>query len=193
MLDTDLPIGLAGTADWIRQVAGATGSGERADALIASGLDRAAPRLEWVVPHWLLHRRLFLSGDAPRVAAWSDAFRELGCAVVGGTSEGGGTPDDAGLDWLDRMPGPDRIDLCIGGHPVVQAALAQGTPALERGFPCLGEHAVVPTPELGFTGLLGMVEAVINRLSLAAVMRHWRVKDGPPADPPPSTGRPADR
>ncbi len=179
VLDTGLPIGLAGTADWIRQVAGATGSGERAEALIAAGLDRAAPRLEWVVPHWLLHRRLFLSGDAPRVAAWADAFRELGCAVVGGTS--------------DQVPGPDAVDLCIGGRPMVQAARAQGTPALERGFPSPGEHVVFPAPELGFTGVLGMVEAVINRLSLSAVMRHWRVKDGPPADPLPSTGRPADR
>jgi hypothetical protein len=182
---TGLPIGLAGTADCVRQVGRATGTEAAAEAFVDAELDRIAPRLEWVVPHGLLHRRLFLGGDAPAVAAWAGAFRELGCEIAGVRLSGGTLPVDCGLVLMDAVPTvPGAVDLCIGDRGCFAEAVRVGIPALERGFPCPGEHFLLPAPALGFEGLAGRVEAAVNRISLATIVRHWRQPDGPSAGPP---------
>jgi nitrogenase molybdenum-iron protein alpha/beta subunit len=174
VVDSGLPVGLAGTSAWVRQIADATGTREAAEAFLASELDRAAPRLEWVVPHMLLHRRLCLGGDGPWVAAWADAFGEVGCRVVGALVTAGTLPEGSGLPVVDAVPGPDVADLVVGDHACVEAARQVGTPALERGYPNLGEHFVTARPTLGILGFLGEVEAVVNRLSLESVVQEWR-------------------
>lgn len=191
---TGLPIGLAGTAAWVRQVGQATGTAAAAEAFVDAELDRVAPRLEWVVPHGLLHRRLFLGGDAPGIAAWAVAFRELGCDVSGVRPSGGTLPADCGLALMDAVPTvPGAVDLCIGERGCALEAARVGVPALERGFPCPGEHFLLPAPALGFEGLAGRVEAAVNRISLATIVRHWRQPDGPSAGPPWHAGPAPDR
>lgn len=191
---TGLPIGLAGTAAWVRQVGQATGNATAAEAFVDAELDRIAPRLEWVVPHGLLHRRLLLGGDAPGVAAWAEAFRELGCEIAGVRLSGGTLPADCGLAVMDAVPAvPGAVDLCIGDRGCFADAARGGIPALERGFPCPGEHFLLPAPTLGFEGLAGRVEAAVNRISLATIVRHWRQPDGPSAGPPWHAGPDLDR
>lgn len=192
-LEAGLPVGLAGTSAWVRRVADATGTRDAAEAFLAAELGLAASRLEWVVPHTLLHRRLLLAGDGAWIAAWADAFGEVGCRVVGALPTAGALPDGCDLPVLDAVPGPDAVDLVIGDHASVAAARRAGASALERGFPNLGEHFVTARPVLGIPGFLGEVEAVVNRLSLESVISDWRHPGPGPAGPQSHTDRGAGR
>ncbi len=193
VVETGLPIGLDGTSAWVMRVAEATGTIDVAEAFLAAELDRAAPRLEWVIPHSLLHRRLCLGGDGPWIAAWAGALSEVGCRIVAAVLTGGSLPDSWNIPVMDSVPGPDAVDLCIGDRACVEAAIRIGTPALERGMPSPNAHFLTPSPALGIPGLLGMVEAVINRLSLETALRDWRHPGSPPEGPQSYTTRPADR
>lgn len=193
VVETGLPVGLAGTSAWVRRVSDSTGTRDAAEAFLAAELDWAAPRLEWVVPHMLLHRRLCLGGDGPWLAAWAEAFGEVGCRVVGALVTAGALPEECGLPLVDVVPGPDEADLVVGDHACVEAAREVGTPALERGYPNLGEHVVTARPTLGISGFLGEVEAVVNRLSLESVLKEWRYPGPGPAGPQSHTDRRAGR
>lgn len=157
LVDAGVPFGLSGTAEWVRAVGAAIGRGEAAQALVASELDRVAPRLEWVVPLWFLHRRFGFGGDRLLAAPFTAFCRELGA--------------EAG-DWT---PG-DVVDLVVGDRHTVEMAIEAGLPHLEWGFPSPGAHALSPAPRLGFDGALAVVEAMMNRMSLCKVLAGIRAQ-----------------
>ncbi|HOE82579.1 MAG TPA: nitrogenase component 1 [Myxococcota bacterium] len=169
LIELDLPIGFAGTSDWISEVALACGRQQAAEQLIKSKLGSAVPKLEWVVPFWLLHRRILLVGDVYKVKGWAEALHEFGCNVLGAICTGGNPASAPDINWIDNIPDDLEVDLVIGS-PVAEAKVL---PFLEMGFPNFGEHFIYSRPELGFAGTLATVEAIINRLALTSVMRHW--------------------
>lgn len=141
LVEIGLPVGLAGTARFVREVARA--AGRDPEPFLDREMRRYAPRLEWVIPHALLHRRVRVEVD-PYLAEATLAFLvEVGC----------------------RAEDADSPDLVIGPRPAVEAAAAQGHAFLEAGFPSPGRHALHPTPSwFGFEGAMRLVEAMAHRL-----------------------------
>ncbi len=141
LVEVGLPVGLAGTARFVREVAGA--AGRDPEPFLDREMRRYAPRLEWVIPHALLHRRVRVEVDPHLAEAVLAFLNEVGCR-------------DAG----DNAP-----DLVIGPRPAVEAAAAHGHAFLEAGFPSPGSHALHPTPAwFGFEGAMRLAEAMVNRL-----------------------------
>lgn len=141
LVEVGLPVGLAGTARFVREVARA--AGRDPDLFLDREMRRYAPRLEWVIPHALLHRRVRVEGPPPLREAILAFLNEVGC----------------------RITDENAPDLVIGPRPAVEAAAAAGHAFLEVGFPSPGSHALHPTPSwLGFEGAMRLAEAMVNRL-----------------------------
>lgn len=165
LVRTGLPMGIEGTCRWIREVAAATGREAGAEAWIRECLDRVMPRLEWVVPHALLHRKVAFDGDGITAQAFKAFVEELGMSVVQtrltDDPDGPGKSSGVALGELDPRP-----DLFVGGRTGFTEAMSAGIPALEDGLPGGGRGVVIGTPRLGFAGALAMVEAMMNRMKL---------------------------
>lgn len=141
VVEVGLPVGLAGTARVVREAARA--AGRDPEPFLEGEMRRYAPRLEWVIPHALLHRRVRVEVDSHLTEAIVAFLAEVGCR----------TADDA------------APDLVIGPRPAVEAAAEAGHAFLEAGFPSPGSHALHPTPSwFGFEGAMRLAEAVVNRL-----------------------------
>lgn len=151
LIETSLPVGLGGTVRFVREVARTVG--QDAEGFLDRQLRQYAPRLEWVVPHALLHRVVRVETDPHLGESIRSFLREVGCRT-----------DDEG-----------RPDLVIGPRPAVEAAATMGVAYLEAGFPSPGSHGLYPTPAwLGFEGAMRLVEAIANRLVQWEVLERLR-------------------
>jgi nitrogenase molybdenum-iron protein alpha/beta subunit len=96
LVELDLPVGLDASCTFLRRLGEATARAARADAFIEAELRRVVPRLEWVLAHELLGRRVLTAGDPHLVSGLRSALTELGCTVerelVYARSEHGATP-----------------------------------------------------------------------------------------------------
>jgi hypothetical protein len=81
VVHTALPMGLDGTAQWVRAVAHAAGRAAAAEAFLEAELSAVAPRLEWVVPLVFLDRRFGFAGDPHLARAFIAMVEELGGEV----------------------------------------------------------------------------------------------------------------
>ncbi len=141
VVEAGLPVGLAGTARFVREVARA--AGRDPEPFLDREMRRYAPRLEWVIPHALLHRRVRVEVDPPLAEAVLAFLNEVGC----------------------RNADENAPDLVIGPRPAVEAAAAAGHAFFEAGFPSPGSHGLHPTPAwFGFEGAMHLAEAMVNRL-----------------------------
>ena len=150
LVDAGIPFGLGGSVAFVSGVAKATG--RVSVALTSRELDRVVPRLEWVVPLWLLHRRFAFAGDAFLARPFADFLAEFGAETVA---------------WDRTTP----VDLLVASRPHVEEAALARVPWLEWGFPSPGAHSLARAPRLGFDGALCCIEAFVNRLSLCEVLK----------------------
>ncbi len=141
LVEASLPVGLVGTARFAREVGAAVGRDP--NLFLDAEMRRYAPRLEWVIPHALLHRRVRVALDPHLTEAVTTFLKEVGC----------------------REPDGATADLVLGPRPEVEAAAARGQAFLEAGFPSPNRHALHPTPAwLGFEGAMHLVETLFARL-----------------------------
>jgi nitrogenase molybdenum-iron protein alpha/beta subunit len=174
MVEVGVPLGLAGTAAWVRSLAAATGGEAAAEAYLDRQLDRWAPRFEWVVPHGLLHKRVAIVADPYRARAFAGLAAELGLDLAAVLPTGGAAALVADLPGPAALEGPEPFDLVLAHRPAAEACRDRGLPWLERGFPSPGHHVLHPVATLGFEGTASLVEAMINRMSLHDVLRSTR-------------------
>jgi len=189
VVDCDLPVGLDGTARWLRAIAAATGREAEAEALIQRELQTVVPRLEWVLPHSLANKGLAVVGDPHLAWALSTALDELGCRILLRTYwtdsshvtpselDGPGTvlvdptPEELGLQ-LSREAEDGELDLVLTNSQALMwhARMRGGAiPFVELGFPSYYTHALFDRPYLGFRGTLCLVDRIVNSLSQACV------------------------
>ena len=185
LVETDLPIGLEGTTRWLRAVGEAIGHAEEAWAVSELLLPRAVRRLEWVVPHHLLHRRLAFVGDPFLAAGLTAMGRELGFEVaeafiLGKERQRESLIDPAALPAATHWQPPaslvtrrlrelhaDRpLDLVVTNTHYLHLTRAADLPFLELGFPDALSHHLTPAPTLGYRGCLHLAERLMNRLAL---------------------------
>ncbi|MFH2005140.1 MAG: nitrogenase component 1 [bacterium] len=189
LLELPLPVGPGATVEWIRCVAEAVDRRAQAEAFIEAELRRIMPRLEWIVAHELLHRRVLVAGDPHLVDALTCGLSELGCAVVlevvfareghpAGTSPPGArrlcSPSNQSLvEAMEELRrGEGAPDVCVVNSLAVHSLRGESSvlPFVEVGFPSYYTHALYPAPLLGFDGTLSLVTRLVNTIRAAGVI-----------------------
>ncbi len=187
VVPVDLPVGLGGTAAWLRRVGAALGREGAAERYISSQLDRVVPRLEWVVSRELEGRRAAVCA-APEWLRGLVPFLDLELGVEVGLAlpRGRCLPDGGLVDendpareidpsvetlcaGLGRVRAAGGLDLVIGSSWERRSAqgLLDGCGWVEFGYPSLNRHFLSPAPHLGFEGALTWAE----RLASECVVR----------------------
>lgn len=187
LIQTELPIGLEGTARWLREVAQATGRDQEAEALIGCELARCVPALRRVVRTMFLGRRVAMTIDpyiarslVPALAEWgvqtvslnlrtrhltrlhevSDRLKQAQVDVVPTHDM---TLPGLALQWKHCLG--EGLDLIIGTTMERIAQEGDRRPYLELGFPCYVRHALFDSPWMGFRGALWLADRLYNLLS----------------------------
>jgi nitrogenase molybdenum-iron protein alpha/beta subunit len=199
LVELDLPLGLDGTSRFLRRLGEATDRSAQAETFLEAELRRVVPRLEWVLAHELLGRRVLTAGDPHLVAGLRPALTELGCTVerelIFARSEHGATPPIPSTP--QTMHGPalplhhvapniqhltqanDGRQLARGIDLGVVCSLAvdllqdraRRIPFVEVGYPSYYSHALYPQPVLGFDGTLCLVSRLVSALRHGAAIQ----------------------
>jgi nitrogenase molybdenum-iron protein alpha chain len=189
LLECELPIGIEATCDWLREVGRATNRIERAEAFIERELGQLVPRLEWLLPFAIQGKRALLLGDRHLVGALARALPELGvepaCQIHWNDPRAGEREQPENLlvgpthrevaerigSWLTH-----GIDLAFSNSDGLLFLLRQPAPpaTVEIGYPSYHTHALLEAPILGFRGVLGLVERMLNRLAFKALSESVR-------------------
>lgn len=184
VVETGLPLGLHGSERWLAQVAEALGRSGRLAAVVDAELAHAVPKIEWAVPHYLLHRRAVFVGDPHLALAFEPVAEELGLGLVrhyvlcrrvharellARTAEARVVvdPTQRGLEQSTRdLINAGQCDLLVTnsvGYP--PGSLKAGV--VELGFPSYFTHVLEERPFLFFRGLVNLVERMSNELRRA--------------------------
>jgi nitrogenase molybdenum-iron protein alpha/beta subunit len=186
VVDTDLPVGLSGTAAWVRAVAEAAGVADRADAVIRRELAAVVPLVDRVASRFLAGRRVAVAATRdwlPGIARMleSDLGMEVGLAFERSRFPAAGAGDSPDVSPESRRFDPSReslvrqvareaarrgIDLVVGSSLELHA-LASGVerlPSVEFGFPSTTKHFLTPAPHLGFEGVVTWAERLTTAL-----------------------------
>lgn len=203
---TDLPMGMGGTAHWLRTVAEATGvDGGRVEQIIAAQRQRTEQRLA-LSKMVLSGMRVAVFADLPHAVGLLHVLHDLGCRPVlvglrghtlGGReafeemakrSEAPLNPDMPVFEnpsihrvreEMERLITGRQVDAIIGSSTDINAVASlnasiavqidhggawtgSGPKIIEFGFPCSKHHVVRPSPTLGFAGVLGWADRLIN-------------------------------
>lgn len=189
LIVADLPLGLDGTARFLRTVGEATDRQVEARRAIERGLARVVPRLRAV---------LSLLGDDLAVAILSDpflaramkvAFEEVGLRVpltgiLAGwprfsaqeLGEGRVLEDPSVFDWVEAVgqAAEEGVRLVVGSGYAEFSAYKARVGLLEASYPLRLTHFMAPRPSLGFDGFLDLMDRVTNAWHHA---HAWRLMD----------------
>ncbi len=193
VVETALPFGLDGTVRWLRQVAEATDTTDRVDAVIDRWLEQVVPSLQWVVPALFLHRRVAFIGDPYLLEGFLDFINELGCrrGPLMVTARAGHTPDLAERLDIEVIFEPTRTQMMKHLEPIRRgesdllvtnsagASFIGGpTPVMEFGYPSHFTHALYDRPFLGFEGALAFADTMANALRRIDLLRLHQRRSG---------------
>lgn len=182
LLETDIPFGLPATIDWLTGIGDALDRGDKAARFIDNELARIAPKLQWLIPKYLLDSRVMFVGDPHLFEPFTLFLQELGATVHALVAI-------AREDHLDPLP----PNLATGDIPLVfqpspgafdklsQDARAAGgldlavgseffgigdkhAATVQLGFPSYYWHALHDAPYLGFAGSAWLVDRITNAL-----------------------------
>lgn len=176
-----LPVGLAGTASWLREVGRALGRERAAEACIDRELSAVIPRIQWLVAEHLAGRKAAVVADPHLGRGLVGFLRELGLSVEGWFVTSRTPPVGAGGRARSSRGGPAgpvfvdptverfasflaerEVDLVVGSSSFRYLAVERGVPYVELGFPSYLTHVLHPRPYLGFGGALCLVESVLG-------------------------------
>jgi nitrogenase molybdenum-iron protein alpha/beta subunit len=190
----EIPVGIAGTAAWLEQVAERLcGGKDAARAFVDRELADLVPRLQWLIPRRFVGRSALVFADRLLLAPLTRFLEELGCAVraVGclsspaageSTSSLGLSPERHRLvptdleslralfEEMAREPDPP---LLLGNTLVMQIAADLPIARVEIGFPSVTHHALTPRPFLGFAGVRTLVERALNAIASSELRQAW--------------------
>jgi len=187
VVETGLPLGLGGTERWLRQVADALGVGARADEVIDAELGRAAPRVQWVIPHHLLHRSLVFVGDPHLGLAVHEMAAELGLqvqkhVVLNRKAHAEELLSRCAADLvvvdpkrvelarvLGALIAEGRCDLLVSSSGGISPGPVQ-VATVEIGFPSFFTHVLEDHPFLFARGFVALVERMVNELRRAELV-----------------------
>ena len=159
---TGLPLGIEGTARFLREIGSLTGRETEADSFIDRELAELIPEIQWIVSEHLTGRRAVIVAESHLAQALKGFLDELGLqipAVLELTPAGEYSPD-AFFEIIEADP----PDLVVGNGVYKHLADDRKTPYLELGFPSYRTHVLHPRPYLGFFGARCLIESMFNAL-----------------------------
>ena len=183
LLETHVPIGIAGTRRWVEGVAARTGRETACRSLVDREIGRIVRRIDRLVPFCFQGREAIVVGDPTAAAGVAGLLHELGCSVPRLVVEG-----RAGHGWMAAPSLPhgaaprfepeidDLIEDLVSAPRLPDLAVVPGeyaphfaprVPVVELGFPSWNRHVLDEAPDIGFRGVLGLVgrmaEAMMSR------------------------------
>jgi len=174
VLDLDLPIGLLGTAAWVRAIGEATGRESRAEQVVDAALRRSVPLVDRTASRVLATRRAALAAQPD----WCDGLarmleQDLGMqpAVVVRRCRAKDC-DPSVAEWSDLVSTELKgrgLDVIIGSTWERRALPepARRIAFVELGYPSLSEHFLVEQPHLGFDGTLVFAQRLASAVLAA--------------------------
>lgn len=184
VLETCLPVGLRGSAEWIGEVARCTDREAQARGYCKLQMNHLAPMLSKLANSHLAGRGAMVIADESWLDPVCRFFQdELGIRVIRsilrrrGTGAGSGhpqtetgVPSDPSVQSLREELGrallDQDVDLMVGNaweHNVIRQTHPH-IPWFEFGYPCFERHHFAPRPFLGFGGALVWAEELVNLL-----------------------------
>lgn len=182
LVETSIPFGLPATIDWLTAVGQALNRSEQAGRFIDSQLRQLTPKLQWLIPKYLLDMRVIFVGDPHLFEPFTLFMEELGVTVSGLVA----IARQEHLDPLPHSLQTRRIPAIFEPGPAAFDALCQDTrktggldltvgsdffsagdseiPAVQLGFPSYYWHALYDAPYLGFAGAAFFVQRIVNTL-----------------------------
>jgi nitrogenase molybdenum-iron protein alpha/beta subunit len=186
VVDVKVPFGLPRTRLMIDQLARATGTETAAATFVEAELRELIPRMEWVVPHVFLGKKLGFSAAPDLFGGFVQIAQDLGAEVthLSAPCFGNHLAEDLSED-CDGFPEPlfspkhraiaaevekllaTRTDLLLGNTELrdhLRSGGPDGPAFLEFGFPSFFDHALADRPFLGFRGWIAFVDRMANAL-----------------------------
>ncbi len=181
LVELDLPFGLEESRRWISALGEACGRGAPAREFVREELSAVVPKLEWVVPHVFLNRRVAYVGDPYLLPGFLSLAEELGfvpaaCVVMARESHMRDIKEfsaPAGVVFeptnaaLSALLKDLKVDLLVANSFVADRL---PVPLVELGFPSYFSHALYSRPFLGHQGCLCLVGR------MADALEHRRLK-----------------
>ncbi|MFA6450596.1 MAG: nitrogenase component 1 [bacterium] len=185
LIETGIPFGFSGAAQWISEIASATGREKQASEYIDGELRRTLPGVKWLINRVFLGRRFFFGGDPHMMNPMRDFFLELGCkpaamAAVAEEKHLSPLPKALAEDGVpcrfNMKPGElskmtskaFRIgcDIIVASDPIRNyiSAMPDRCAVVPFGFANYYRHAIFDAPFLGFGGALHFIDAVANEI-----------------------------
>jgi nitrogenase molybdenum-iron protein alpha/beta subunit len=196
VLEANLPVGLDGTARWLRAVGAWLGRDREAERAVEAGLAGAVPLVAPLVPSVFAGRRIAVVAEPALAAGLCGWLAELGVRVEGpivrcrraeGIPAGLATAGDVrGFDpsvesltrWMSRLIEDGPLDLVVGSSREREVLRSFDTPFLELGYPSIHYRPLRDAPRVGFAGAVHLAERLANRLAETRyerlVRRHAR-------------------
>lgn len=172
LVEADVPLGLRGTAGFLRAVAGATGREGRARDLIRAEEEACAPLLRRASERVLRRRRIGFIGDpylAPRLAEF---VADLGATPAGHVSTKSPPPDDTGWPGVEALVA-GAVDLCLTTTLGTEVLGRRRIPHVDFGFPSYGRHALATSPTLGYRGALRLAQMLADEIVFQEDLRRF--------------------
>ncbi len=186
LVHTGMPFGLEHTSRWLTEIARAVGNMPRAQKFIAKELRAIMPLCEKIVTLYVSDKRFFLAGDPYMTTAMADAVCELGgqlsALVYLGKASGAGGPAEERARPCEVLQDPFmgqlesssllQADISIGSSSL--APFLNGKTYVQFGFPSPGYHCFSAAPFLGYRGLIGFLNRIVNAVNSTADRADYR-------------------
>lgn len=188
LVETGLPMGLAGTRRWLETVRRAAG--------LKGGLPEAAARREKeaaaaIAPfaQILAHRNTAFAGDPHLFSAFASFSAGLCMRVTDALIDSRRVPLDIrrppdnllfspgaaeAAAVMQRAAAYNKPEILVGNSFAFSEGLAEGMSFVELGFPSYGHHCLSPEPFLGFAGAASLAGRLLNAAVAADGRRQGR-------------------
>jgi nitrogenase molybdenum-iron protein alpha/beta subunit len=185
---TDLPVSIRGTIDWLTAVGEALGRSKAVESFVDRELVRVLPMLDQFVTRRFQGKRVLVAATedwAPGITRMlsEDLGMDVVATILRHRPSPGYTPLSSQPADLLRQVDPSvaslrhhvehavqkgGLDLVVGSFWERSALLDDfgDIPFLEFGFPQRDVHFLVPTPHLGFSGVVTWAQRIFDALSV---------------------------
>lgn len=194
-VDVELPVGLEGTCQFLRQIGEACGvASRRVEALIEQEMRRAVPiiakgarRLEGLKVGIFLDTPMAASlaafmvdlgvevpfvalteREGAKVERFYETFSRLSPKGAAGPRIVLASPSrDAALEAFEEIRKEEGVEVVFGSSVQRLGLAHEGVAVIECGFPSYGRHALFPMPTFGFNGAVAIVQRLLNAVNRA--------------------------
>jgi len=177
VFEVPIPLGLSGSADFIRTIGRNCAREKEAETYIDEHLPHAVKRLEWIIPRVFAARRSVIISDPLLSPALCDYMQELGfdiaVKILRQRSKTPDTPGTADENSKERLFDPSGetlsfhvsqaiqnggLDLIVGNSWERDTLAAFDPPFFEFNYPCIVRHNIADRPYWGFDGALNLAD-----------------------------------